>query len=101
MKLGKRQHWLLCEALRRHTRFNLHDLKKSLGEAWTGLGPYSQYKPVLDAGLMTYATEPHPGYMTWWRLTEQGEKIVQEWLNLGYTYENIESDDLPPLEVVV
>ena len=101
MRIPKHRHWLLCEALRRHTRFNLHgtDLRKPLTEAWTGLGSYSEYRTVLDAGLMTYATRPNPGYITWWKLTESGAKIVQYWLDQGFTYEDIEADNGPPRAV--
>mgnify|MGYP001570460100 FL=1 len=96
-RLSVRQHGLLCEALRRQTRFNLHDLKKPLTEAWTGLGLATDYKPAVDAGLMTCATKLNPGYMTWWKLTEPGAKIVQAWIDEGYSYEDIEAGKYPPL----
>ena len=99
--LTKRQHWLLCEALRRHTRFNLTDLNQPLKWAWTGLGPYTLYKPVLDGGLMTYATSPNPGHTTWWRLTDLGAAIVTVWLDQGYSYLHIERGNVPPRLVFV
>ncbi len=99
MKLTKRKHWLLCEALRRYCRFHLQDLRRPLIDAWTGLGSYTQYKPALDSGLMIYATSPNPGYTTWWRLTEKGAKIVQGWLDTGFTHADIEAGRLPPAEV--
>lgn len=88
--LGCRQLDLLLEAVRRYTRFGVRD-NKTLENAWTGLGSYSTYKPCVDAGLMTYATLPNPGYSTWWKLTDKGCKIVLAILNRGYDYENVEN----------
>jgi len=68
---------------------------KPLTEAWTGLGTYTTYKPAYDADLMTYATGPNPGYVTWWKLTNKGAAIVQQWLDQGYTYKNIEDGRFP------
>jgi len=93
-RLTEAQHWLLCEALRRFSRFG-KDYDNKITKAWTGLGCYSRYKPALDAGLMTYATSPNPGFMTWWNLTRRGARIVRAWLNAGYTHENIEDGDYP------
>lgn len=98
-KLTKRQHILLCEALRRHTRFNLRDLKKPLGEAWTGLGRETEYRPALNAGLMERVHPANFPHLEWWRLTEQGVKIVEGWLAAGFTFEDIEADRLPPREL--
>ena len=88
-KLGVHQKAMLLEALRRYSRFH-RDEKLTI--AWTGLGSFSQHETVYNAGLMTYATSPNPGYMTWWRLTEKGAEIVQKWLDAGYTHRNIEDD---------
>lgn len=77
-KLNSRPFALLCEALRRHTRFNLRDLKKPLSEAWTGLGTYTDYKPAIVADLMTYVHRPNPRCIQWWRLTDRGAAIVQQ-----------------------
>ena len=82
MKLGAAQERLLLEALRRY--INWHQ-GEPLTEAWTGLGSYTTYKPAVDAGLMTYATKPNPGYTTWWRLTDKGATYVQAWLDEGRT----------------
>lgn len=45
---------------------------KCITNAWTGLGSATEYKPVLDAGLMVQAHGPHPGHCIWWKLTEKG-----------------------------
>jgi len=94
------QHTLLCEALRRYTRFGIGD-GKSLTEAWTGLGFTSYYKIALETGLMTYidGDKPYPRILHWFRLTDKGAKIVQNWLDLGFTYEDIENGKLPPLKI--
>jgi len=89
-RLGINQRWLLKEALRRYTRFHQAE-GKALTGAWTGLGTATEYAPVVQAGYMTVATSPNPGYMTWWRLTDKGAEIVQGWLDAGLTYETIES----------
>jgi hypothetical protein len=91
--LTGKQHWLLCEALRRYSKFS--DYKDiALTSAWTGLGSATQYKPALDKDLMTYATTPNPGFMTWFKLTPLGAQYVQAWLDQGYTYEDAESGRL-------
>lgn len=95
-KLLSKQHTLLCEALRRHTRFNLRDLKKPLNEAWTGLGTYTDYKPAIVADLMTYVHKPNPRCDQWWKLTDKGAAIVQQWLDQGYTFQDIEAGNRPP-----
>jgi len=94
MKMSRKgEHWCLVEALRRYLRFH-HDCP--ITQAWTGLGSKTQYRQALEAGLMTYATTPHPGYMTWWRLTERGAGIVMAWIGAGWTVERVERGDTPP-----
>ena len=87
MKLGRNQLEILLEALRRYSRFGY---KKSITQAWTGLGSASVYKSCADAGLMTIATSPNPKYSTWWRLTEKGAK-VRAMLSMGYDYKSVEN----------
>lgn len=87
-KLTERQKAYLLEALRRYTRFHNGE---ELIKAWTGLGSYTQYKSVVDAGLMTRVHAPNPGYMVWWKLTDKGAAIVQRWLDAGITYKEVES----------
>ena len=81
-KLTSRQRSLLLEAKRRYTLFSPREGLEDLADAWTGLGHRSDYKPVLDAGLMEWVfQEPYPRCMGWLRLTESGAKIVQAWLD--------------------
>ena len=87
-KLYSRQRGLLREALRRYTRFHKGEL---LEQAWTGLGSATEYAPVVNAGYMTVATSPNPGYTTWWRLTERGASIVLAWLITGEDYQSVEA----------
>ena len=44
---------------------------------------------------MEYATNPNPGYMTWWKLTPLGAGIVAAWIGSGYDYNKIEYGDTP------
>jgi len=97
MILKCQQHTLLCEALRRYTRF--HN-KESLTQAWTGLGFPSEYKMAIKAGLMDYVFDNRtPRIMHWYKLTDRGAEIVQDWLDLGFTYEDIESGYTPSLKI--
>ena len=97
-RLGWQQHGLLCEALRRRTRFLVSPSGgNSITDQWTGLGYASEYEPVCPR-YMTQATSSRPRCMRWWRLTPEGAVIVQYWIDLGYTHENIERGDSPPAE---
>jgi hypothetical protein len=87
----------LVEATRRYSRFHFGC---PLTKAWTGLGSATAYREAVQAGLMEIATQPNPGYMTWWRLTERGAGIVQAWLGAGYRHDKIECGELPPYPVV-
>lgn len=78
---------LLCEALRRYTRFHSDE---ELTKAWTGLGTATEYKRVADKGLMEPVFD-NPRHMVWWKLTPKGAEIVQKWLDKGITYSDIES----------
>lgn len=84
--LTPKQSILLREALRRYTQFHA---SKKLKDVCTGLGTATEYKPVFDAGYMTYANGPNPGYLTWWKLTDKGLKIVQKWVDEGYSHEKL------------
>ena len=77
-RLGVRQKALLQEAARRYTKFHQGE---SLLEAWTGLGSATEYATAAKAGLMEIATNPNPGYITWWRLTTKGAAIVEQWIS--------------------
>ena len=78
-KLTAAQRALLLEAMRRYTRFHPGE---DPTKAWTGLGYYTDYKPVLSTGLMEWCAsgKPPPRCMGWLRLTEAGATIVQAWL---------------------
>lgn len=78
-KLKHKQRALLLEAMRRYIHFYSG---WELTKAWTGLGYYTTYKPVLSAGLMTWVHDkPRPRHTGWLRLTEAGAAIVQAWLD--------------------
>lgn len=85
--LGRRQTYILREAARRFMRFN--DVDESITDMWTGLGSASAYKPVSPK-YMVVATDPNPGYTTWWKLTSAGAEIVQNWIDDGLTAKEIE-----------
>ena len=99
MKLRKAEHRCLVEALRRRTRF-LTDATGgyAITDHWTGLGSATRYKQAVASGFMI-ATEPHPGYKTWWKLTARGALIVAYWIGLGYTYGRVEDGHIPPLVI--
>ena len=79
-KLTSRQRSRLLEAKHRYTMFRSPG--EELTEAWAGLGYRSDYKPVLDAGLMEWVRyEPAFRCVGWLRLTEAGAEIVQAWLD--------------------
>ena len=77
-KLNWKQRVLLEEALRRYWLFAEG---RPLDEAWTGLGYKSDYKPVVDAGLMTPIGREIPRCLRWFRLTSDGAAIVKQWID--------------------
>jgi len=84
IKLNTAQHYTMMEALRRYLKFN--DRKESITECWTGLNYYSYVKDVIDAGYMEWVgNNPHERCAGWLRLTINGSKIVNKWIELGYT----------------
>ena len=88
---------LLVEACRRYTRFGVRQ-GKGIEDAWTGLGFRSEYRPLIESGLMVWAcSEPAPRCMGWLKLTPRGAGIVQAWIGAGFNFETIETGgDLPP-----
>lgn len=62
-------HRLIIEAIRRLDKFHSDEDPRM---AWSGLGFKSEYKPVLDAGLMEWVSPPSPRCMGWLRLTAKG-----------------------------
>ena len=105
MAKKKRMTWpqlnLLCEAVRRITRFN--DGKPT--GCYHGLGYATDYRPVLQAGLMKPVGKLEPRHISWFVLTAAGEEIVCKMLAAGLTYKHIEytqwdnngSPNLPPV----
>jgi hypothetical protein len=81
-RLTKRQQAILEEAAR---RYKLFEHEKDILNAWTGLGSYTYYKPVLDAGLMDYVHAPRRGSTQWFKLTLNGAAIVRMLLAIGLT----------------
>ena len=104
-RLGNAQHDLLCEALRRFECFAVRRDKcrwtpNDLLRAWTGLGTRSEYRPVIEAGLMRGAactSSPAPRCIGWWSLTEAGAEIVLAWHKAGFGCgDGYELKDTPP-----
>jgi len=88
--LSSRQWAILMEALRRYTRFHSEE---SLTEAPTGYGKRSTgYGPAADRYMVpALPGDGNASYVCWWRLTEEGAAVVKHWMDLGYTYQHIES----------
>lgn len=89
IKLTSSQYHLLCEALRRFECFAVRrDNRKwrigDLRAAWTGLGYASDYKSVVDAGLMVSVHGIWPRAIGWYQLTEKGARIILQWHKAGY-----------------
>jgi len=70
---------LLNEAIRRWLLFGDG---KSLETSWTGLGYPSEYKPVIEAGLMEWIRPPKKRCMGWLRLTSKGTEVVRQILRV-------------------
>ena len=65
--------------------------------AWTGLGTRSEYRPVIDAGLMRIASCTAPRCIGGWSLTETGARIVLAWHEAGFGCSNgYELTAIPP-----
>ena len=86
-RLGTRQEAILREACRRYLRFHRGS---PLTKVWTGLGTATEYAPAVKGGYMARIHDPNRRYLCWWRLTEKGAAIVQEWIDSGLTYQIIE-----------
>lgn len=78
---------LLCEAVRRITRF----ADSTIGGSYHGLGYPTDYSPVTKAKWMRPIREEQPREMRWYRLTPEGQAIVNRMLNAGLTYKHIEA----------
>lgn len=77
-KLNWKQQVLLEEALRRYWLFADG---KPLDQAWTGLGYKSDYKSVVNAGLMAPIGPDVPRGLRWFKLTQAGAALVQQWID--------------------
>lgn len=64
--------WCFEEARRRWESFGSRD-GKTLATAWLGLGTPSQYRRIVDAGLMQpLGGKVSPRVLNWWLLTPAG-----------------------------
>lgn len=96
-RLGNKQAALLGEALWRYSRQDAYESPLGgamLTERWTGFGCATDYSHVSPRYMAP--VDERPGYQVWWKLTEEGAAIVQYWLSIGYTYEDIEAENFPP-----
>jgi len=95
-QLSKQAHECLVEALRRFTRFSIHDKKyNDIRSAWTGLGSITEYKSAWKDGFMEpvefpMKSAPRKGVTHWWRLTTKGAALVKYWYISGYTFRGID-----------
>ena len=83
IKLNKSEYWILLEALRRYLKFN--DQNKSTTECWTGLETLTTAKKVIEKGYMEWVYKKPYRSLGWLKLTEKGSKIIEQWINDGYT----------------
>ena len=88
---------LICEAVRRITRFAEGHPK----DHWGGAGFITDYKPVLTAGWMKrvpyFLENTNHGLLHWFKLTPAGQVIVDNLLATGLTYKHIEAFDIKKL----
>jgi len=83
IKLNKSEYWILLEALRRYLKFNQYN--QSITECWTGLSGFSNAKSVIKNGYMTWVHgKPLKRCIGWLKLTENGSKIIEQWINDEY-----------------
>jgi len=81
--MRQESYYVLCEALRRYTRFHQGEALKN-PNCWVGHGSASAYKQAIVEGYMRYATDfggrdvgPRPRRDGWLALTDKGAAIVQ------------------------
>lgn len=72
---------LLFEAYRRNHMADTWEQNKPLTKRWLGLGTYTAYKPILNAGLMRWhnGKQPPMRCMGWLCLTTAGASALQEY----------------------
>lgn len=96
---------LMEEARRRYESFALRD-RKTLESAWLGLGPPSEYRPAVEAGLMRpLHGKATPRVLNWWLLTPEGIEAYREMFPgseegtaLKYRHGTLISEEEPPVE---
>jgi len=89
VRLSQRQHNLLTEALRRYTMPGSTASNQPIAEAWTGLGSYTEYAPCVPSFMVCIHAQGHtPGITNWWKLNDEGVRVVSEWIRQGYHSEN-------------
>ena len=101
--LRSAQYHLLVEAARRWVCFDQRD-GYYITNAWTGLGTWAVYRPVVNDGLMecVHALHKRPRHPQWWKLTESGAAIVQHWLSQGLiAIQDYRVTQLPPAKGVL
>ena len=84
---------LLCEAVRRITRFK----DDNPGGMWCGVGFPTDYETVVTAGWMKSVDKVHPRKLWWFKLTQDGQDIVDELMEAGLTYKHIEATIKQPI----
>jgi hypothetical protein len=67
---------LLFDSARRY--FNQHSPRAPLHNLWAGLGSKSRYNNSYYKVL-----HPHPGYSTWFKLTDRGVEVIRVLLEIG------------------
>ena len=99
--LSMPEHSCLVDALRRRCRYGARG-DWTIRAQWAGMGCNGEYKAAVKAGLMELAVIPKPSYtvpnpdgMSWWKLTEQGARIVAYWIGQGFASKTLENGDLP------
>lgn len=84
IKLNKSEYWILLEALRRYLKFNQYN--QSITECWTGLETSFTEKSTVEKGYMNFIHgNPYKRCLGWLKLTQKGSKIIEKWIEEGYT----------------
>ncbi|MFA5234783.1 MAG: hypothetical protein WC390_10320 [Sulfurimonas sp.] len=97
--MTKKSKLLLIEAMRRwfmlHPNFD-KPTRDQLTAEWTGLGTTIDYAPAVKNGLMQ-PVRSTSGCVAdiWWRLTDKGAGIIQDWLSKGIVPGDFKGFDLP------
>jgi len=99
VKLNTAQSRLLGEAWR---RMGLGYKKKTISDNFLGLGFPSEYRPVVEAGLMTPSFRPEmPRVMGWYKLTDVGQRIVKQMIRKHGIPDFMDSPSITPYRIKV